>query len=353
MKQILSNLPDNFLTEPRSSQQSCHIIKSKPLITYTPLQVNKPQNLIQSLNGLCKYFNKKDEMKQITYFAPKSVQRSSASLSPRQIITSSISDNSPVLVKQLLCSQKYLKENLKPKDENTITEFKSDQKLIKVNDSSHKRSMGRFAKNQKSRNTSVQYHEDWKLKYEDLQESLCQRIQQLENELEEMEKNRKIDRMHSDEQTNQYIEQLQSIIADKDQVIYQMEQKNQELQTIIQKQQEEFSRCRLDKPHFFDNLEIKRLQLVDQQFQKLKGQLPVLACTIRNIEQILDTSQAQQQLNNLSLSSVSVVEMINEMNQGIGLNIVQSSNRNNEQLIHNISDNKSVNLNDILSRKKL
>ncbi|CAD8091469.1 unnamed protein product [Paramecium primaurelia] len=349
MKQILSNVPDNFLTEPRSSQQSCHVIKSKPLITYTPLQVNKPQNLIQSLNGLCKYFNKKDEMKQITYFAPKSVQRSSASLSPRQIITSSISDNSPVLVKQLLCSQKYLKENLNPKEGISITEFKSDQKLMKVNDSSHKRSMGRFAKNQKSRNASVQYHEDWKLKYEDLQQSLCQRIQQLENELEEMEKNRKIDRMHSDEQTNQYIEQLQSIIAEKDQVIYQMDQKHQELEQIIQKQQQEIDKYRQNNYRYCDNLEIKRLQIVDQQFQKLKGQLPVLASTLQNIEQILDTSQTQQ--NNMSLSSVSVVEMINEMNQGIGINI-QSSNRNNELLIRNISENKPFNLSDILSRKK-
>ncbi|CAD8096934.1 unnamed protein product [Paramecium sonneborni] len=348
MKQILSNVPDNFLTEPRFSQQSCHIIKSKPLITYTPLQVNKPQNLIQSLNGLCKYFNKKDEMKQISYYAPKSVQRSSASLSPRQIMTSSISDNSPVLVKQLLCSQKYLKENLNP---SSSIEFKSDQKLIKVNDSSHKRSMGRFAKNQKSRNASLQYHEDWKLKYDDLQESLCQRIQQLENELEEMENNRKIDRMHSDEQTNQYIEQLQSIIAEKDQVIYQLEQKQEELEQIIEKQSEEFQRCKQDKSNFFDNLEIKRLQFVDQQFQKLKGQLPVLAFIIRNIEQILDTSQTQQQLNNLSLSSVSMIDMINEMNQEIGLKI-KSSNRNDEQLIRNIIDNKPINLTDILSRKK-
>ncbi len=65
--------------------------------------------------------------------------------------------------------------------------------------------MGTLAKNQKSRNASVQYQEDWKQKYENLQESLCSRIQQLENELEEMEKNRKIDQLHSDEQANEYI----------------------------------------------------------------------------------------------------------------------------------------------------
>lgn len=45
-----------------------------------------------------------------------------------------------------------------------------------VNDSSHKKTMGKLV-TQKSRNASVQYHEDWKQKYEDLQESLCQRIQ--------------------------------------------------------------------------------------------------------------------------------------------------------------------------------
>ncbi|CAK70573.1 unnamed protein product (macronuclear) [Paramecium tetraurelia] len=347
MKQNISNLKENTQIDPRSSQQSFHLLKSKPLITFTPSQVNKPQNLIQSLNGLSKYFKKQDDFKMINYFAPNTIQRSSASLSPRQIISINLSDNSPVMMKQLLRSQNYLKENLNPKDGRNITEFKSDKKLNKVNDTS---SMDKFGIIQKSRIASVQYNEDWKLKYEELQESLCQRIQQLENELENMEKNRKIDRMHSDELTNQYIEQLQSIIAEKEQVIHQMDQKHQELEQIIQKQQEEFQKYKQDQ--FCDNLEIKRLYLIDKQFHILKQQLPVLASALRKIEQILDTSQLQ--LNDLSMSSISLFEIINdinEMNQGIQYSI-ENQNLVYEQL-NCLVENRSLKFSNILYKNKL
>ncbi|CAD8191133.1 unnamed protein product [Paramecium pentaurelia] len=359
VKRVVPNPIDNFHTEPRSSQQSCHVTKSKPIIPTTPLQQSKPNNLIQSLNGLCKYFNQKEETKQITYYAPKSMQRSSASLSPREIMAANIQDNSPLLVKQLLYGKKDQKENFNPKVGMSIVEVKQvphlsinqDQKLVKVNDSSHKKSMGKFARNQKSRNASVQYHEDWKLKYEELQQSLCERIQQLENELEEMEKNRKIDQMHSDQQTNQYIEQLQYIISEKDQVIYEQELKNEKLQNIIDMQQQELQKFKETKYKINDTNEIQRLQQIDQKFQQIKGHLPALNITLRNIQSIFDAASSEQQINNLSLSSVSMVELINEFNQGVEEN-TQKSIKNNTILTSNLPEPKPINLSEILNRKR-
>ncbi|CAD8096394.1 unnamed protein product [Paramecium sonneborni] len=363
-KRVAPNPIDNIHTEPRSSYQSCHLTKSKPLISTTPLQQQKPNNLIQSLNGLCKYFIQKEDSKQIACQAPKSIQRSSASLSPRQIIAAPIQENnSPLLVKQLLYGKKDQKENLNPKvsvskvDQQQVPHLSinQEQKLVKVNDSSHKKSMGKFAKNQKSRNASVQYHEDWKLKYEELQLSLCERIQQLENELENMERNRKIDQMHSDQQTNQYIEQLQSIIQEKDQKIWEQELQNEKLQKIIESQQQDIQKYMDNKYKLNEsNNEMKRLQQVDQKFEQIRGHLPALNITLKNIQQLFDVGQfeqQQQQNNNLSLSSVSMVEMINDFNKGIEEK-TQKSFKNNNIQTSGLLEPKTLNLSEILKNRR-
>ncbi|CAD8180908.1 unnamed protein product [Paramecium pentaurelia] len=325
MKRVSPKIIANFNTDPRSSQQSCHVSKSKPLLSTNTLQQQNSSSLIQSLNGLCKYFNHKEQNKQISYHAPKSIERSSASLSTREIIATNIQNPSPLLVKQLLYGKNNQKENLNSKTSMNRNNSKQiphlsinqDQKLVKGNDSSHKKCMDKFDKSDKSINGSIQYQENWKMKYDDLQQNLYERIQQLEIELENMEKDKKNDQIHSNQQTNEYIEKLQNIVSEKDQIIYEKEQKNEKLQQIIDIQQIEIQKYKNGMYKIINVNEIQRLQQIDQKFQQIKGYLPLLNNSLRNIQQLFDFAQSEQQINNLSLSSFSIVEMINEFNQVI------------------------------------
>ncbi|CAK59073.1 unnamed protein product (macronuclear) [Paramecium tetraurelia] len=332
MKHVSPKTMDKFNADPRSSLQSCHLSKSKPLMAKTPLQYSKSSSLIQSLNGLSKYFNKKEENNQLAYQAPQSIQRSSASLSHREKIADDIQNKSPLFVKQLLYGKDNQKENfnyLSSKSKQipyfSITQ---DPKLVQVNDSSHKNNISKILRNEKFINGSIEYQEDWKLKYEDLQQSLCQRIQQLEIELQSMEKNKKIDQMHTDQQTNQYIEKLQYIVSEKEQVILEQELKNEELQNIIDMQQTEIQKYKDGMQNIKNANEIQRLQQIDQKFQQIKGHFSSLKI---NIQQTFDVAQSEQQINNLSLSSFSVIEMINEFNQVIEVSTQKSMKKQHQK----------------------
>ncbi|CAD8201044.1 unnamed protein product [Paramecium octaurelia] len=318
MKRVSPKIIDKFNADPRSSLQSCHVSKSKPLIPKTPLQYSKSSSLIQSLNGLSKYFNKKEENNQIAYYAPQSIQRSSASLSHREKITDDIQNKSPLFVKQLLFGKDNQKENFNYISSKSaqIPYFSiiQEPKLVKDNNSSHKNNISKILRNEKSMSGSIDNQQDWRVKYEDLQQSLCERIQQLEIELQNMEKNKKIDQKHTDQQTNQYIEKLQYIVSEKDQEILEKDLKNEKLQKIIDMQQIEIQKYKDGMQNIKNSNEIQRLQQIDQKFQLIKGNFSSLKI---NIQQIFDVAQSEQQIHNLSLSSYSVIEMINEFNQVI------------------------------------
>ncbi|CAD8095865.1 unnamed protein product [Paramecium sonneborni] len=158
--------------------------------------------------------------------------------------------------------------------------------------------------------------------------------------------------MHSDQQTNQYIEQLQFIISEKDQKIYEQEQQNENLQKIIDIQEKDLQKQKENKYKQNESSEIQRLQQVDQKFQQIKGHLPALNITLKNIQQIFDAAQSDQdQINNLSLSSVSIVEMIHDFNQGIGES-TQKSFKSNTILTSGLLESKQLNLSQILNKKR-
>ncbi|CAD8128802.1 unnamed protein product [Paramecium sonneborni] len=261
-------------------------------------QINQDPNVIpisimQSLKGLSKYFKQKKGTQ---------MQRSCTSLSPKQNITRK---NSNQVENQLL---NFVNSN---ENRSVPNLFENVQKK-NINATLNQ-------KPSKGRSSSIMMNnlsqEDWKQKYLQLKDTLNQRIASLEQELERIyaiENNATsiIDSLNH--QINQQNLQLEAYRNRVREIEIDLENKNQQIKKMT-----------IDNNQFQIIINEKNNQ-IDQWRQDLRTpKQPFLTTAMKQIQQIfeqLENSQTNYKIHtplsqNLSISSSSMVEMINEMKE--------------------------------------
>ncbi|CAD8042928.1 unnamed protein product [Paramecium primaurelia] len=253
-----------------------------------------PISIMQSLKGLSKYF-KKDKCTQI--------QRSCTSLSPKQNITRK---NSNQVENQLL--------NFVNSNEN--------RSVPNLFENVHKKNIYPIInqKTQKGRSSSIIMNninqEDWKSKYLQLKDTLNQRITSLELELE---------RIYAIEiNAKSIIDQLNHQINQQNLQLEAYRNRVREIEIDLEKKNQQIKKLTIDINQFqiiINNEKNNQMDLWKQDLRTPKQ--PFLTTAMKQIQQIfeqLENSQTNYKIHtplsqNLSISSSSMVEMINEMKE--------------------------------------
>ncbi|CAD8052840.1 unnamed protein product [Paramecium sonneborni] len=252
-----------------------------------------PISIMQSLKGLSKYFKQKKGTQ---------MQRSCTSLSPKQNITR---NNSNQVENQLF---NFVNNNENRSVPNLFENVQKKNTNLAI---SHKPLKGRSSSIMMNNVTQ----EDWKQKYLQLKDTLNQRITFLEQELQKIysiENNATsiIDSLNH--QINQQNLQLEAYRNRVREIEIDLENKNQQIKKLT-----------IDNKQFQKIINEKNNQ-IDLWRQDLKiPKQPFLTTAMKQIQQIfeqLENSQTNYKIHtqlsqNLSISSSSMVEMINQMKE--------------------------------------
>ncbi|CAD8044939.1 unnamed protein product [Paramecium primaurelia] len=252
-----------------------------------------PISIMQSLKGLSKYF-KKEKCTQI--------QRSCTSLSPKQNITRK---NSNQVENQLL---NFVNSNENRSVPNLFENVQKKNVNAPINQ-----------KVSKGRSSSIIMNnlnqEDWKLKYMQLKETLNQRIVSLEQELYRI--------YHIENNATNIIDQLNDQINQQNLQLEAYRNRVREIEIDLENKNQQIKKLIIDNNQFQIIINEKNNQ-IDLWRQDLRTpKQPFLTTAMKQIQQIfeqLENSQTNYKIHsplsqNLSISSSSMVEMINEMKE--------------------------------------